>query len=535
MNTNWKIEAGMAQQKFDLLLGTVTPPEVYSTTMAGIHLTAQHVAPPTGSNILHIKWDLSATEAPVPAMYELEWVYSDDYQAAFSSSGASISTSISTKSVVNYDFRDNATRITTNKTSYDIPLVYKRGYISYRVRMLRPESNLYQTVKYSPWSNTTDSGRVGTGDGFYPIANPHLGDNTNWNYESSFAEEGKSKQVLGYFDGLLKSRQTLTRFSSRPTELIGAEKFYDYEGRVGLQTLPVPVANHPELSYLSNFTLNGTTAQPYKAADIDPITPIPLAALSTSAAAHTYYSSSNTLLGATGYSMIKALPDAEGYPLLQTHYDPDDPGRVRVQGGAGKELQLGKGHETSYYYSDPSQDEVDAYFGANIGAAKYYEKVVTRDPNKELSFSVSDNTGKPVMTGLMGFPDTANSTTLLNVDGVEPPSGNPTYESLFYGHPPTWNGTEETFSKTFFKEATGGSIKYTAFIAPFAPCWAGANPIQMAVPIQYGLTVQGEGQNPQVIIPTTTASPGGGSAPGPVVSAAPVLYWQIRRPFRWPA
>jgi RHS repeat-associated protein len=517
MKINWKVELGMVQQKFDINMSTGSPSAVYSSTMAGIQLNATHTAP-SGSNVLKIKWDVSTTEKPSPALYELEWVYVDNYAVAINNSTGAMM--VTEKATVPYDFRKNSTRIITSNTSFELPVVYKRGHIAYRVRLLRPDDATYKNTKYSPWSNTADSASVGTGNGFYKIDAGHLGDQSNWNYEASYAEEGKSKQVLGYYDGLLKSRQSLTRFSSRPNELIGAEKFYDYEGRVGLQTLPVPVPLTSSLAYIPGFALSATTNQPYTAADIDLLVPPGgsislLPGLHPNSAASKYYSPQNSLLGTPGYSMVKSLPDAEGFPLQQTHYLPDDPGRVRVQGSVGKELQLGKGHETGFYYEEPKQHELNPYFGVNIGKAGFYEKVITRDPNNEYSFSVMNNKGKPVMTGLMGFPDPANNTTLLNLDGVTAPTGPFPFSHLFYGRSPSWSGPDRSFNTTVFKEGSGGELNYLLRLHSFQPCTTQS--LWLSVPLEYNISYQGENQATATTVLTNTLAPLHGTVNGPLV------------------
>jgi RHS repeat-associated protein len=520
---NWIIEAGMVLQTFDLKLSNSK--EVYTQDMAAIILSPTSSLVP-GTNVLRVDWPLSPSQTPVPAMYELEWTFVDDYSASITDT--TLHVGAKSAGSLKYDFLANSSRIITNKTSYDLPLVYKRGYLLYRVRMLRPDSLNYLQTKYGPWSNTANTGYVNSTPDRYQISGAHLADNANWNFESSFAEDGKSKQVLGYFDGLLKSRQTLTRFSSRQNELIGAETIYDYEGRAALQTLPVPVMQVPNLSYIPSFALSATTQQPYSAADVDalvsPGASAPsLAALHATSAAAKYYSPQNQLLNTTGDTIIKAIPDAEGYPMMQTQFSPDDPKRVRRQGSAGKTLQLGKGHETSYYYSDPEQDELNKYFGANVGWSPFYEKVITRDPNQELSFSVLNNAGKPVMTGLMGFPDPGNGTTLLNLDSVSipaPAASLTTSELLSSSRPngakPAWSGTQRIFNKSVFREALGGSATLSVQIPAFRPC--SLSPRDINLPFQVGLSIQGEYDSLQttLLTPTTIMAPGG-SASGPII------------------
>ncbi len=51
----------------------------------------------------------------------------------------------------------------------------------------------------------------------------------NWQSSISFAEEGKRKVVVQYFDGGLRSRQTITE-RQRNNKTIAAGKLYDCQG-----------------------------------------------------------------------------------------------------------------------------------------------------------------------------------------------------------------------------------------------------------------------------------------------------------------
>ncbi|RYD53623.1 MAG: hypothetical protein EOP52_05675 [Sphingobacteriales bacterium] len=513
LRQNWALEAGIRQQKIDEKVPSNTIGNgqlpAYQITMNGIRLWADPaVSSTTPLAQLPIQWGvLDGTNrsvlSPEGAQYELEWTYVDDYEVTIDGSSGAIQ--IGTKSGVNYDFRGNATRIRTNKTSYTIPLVYKRGWIAYRVRMLRPLIPSLGRTLYSEWSNPADYGTPATGSGFYRIETAHRSDSSNWAYEASYAEEGKSKQVLSYFDGLMKNRQSLTQFQSRPQEIIGLEKFYDYEGRPALQTLPVPVIGATGLTYLSSFARRSGDNQPYQAADFDALTPGALPALSATSQAASYYAPQNPLLGTPGNSHIKAIPNAQGYPLIQTRTEAYDPSRIRVQGGAGSAFQLGNGHETRYLYADPEQEELNPFFGAGIGLARHYEKVITKDPNNEMSFSILNNAGQPVMTGLMGFPDPTNGRTLLNLDGVPTPASNNVTSNIFYGNPPLWDRNTRNLHKSFINEVVGGTLKYGVSVPAFQACTSSA--LQLSVPFDVQVRYRSEGQSAFTVLSSQAMTP----------------------------
>ena len=47
-----------------------------------------------------------------------------------------------------------------------------------------------------------------------------MSDSLNWEYTASFAEGGKYKHVASFYDGLLKNRQSITRFNSSLDKLL---------------------------------------------------------------------------------------------------------------------------------------------------------------------------------------------------------------------------------------------------------------------------------------------------------------------------
>src|SRR5690606_32919931 len=148
-------------------------------------------------NKLPLKWNLkgdyeNANLVATPANFELEWLYLDRYKV--SDVGAVSNKSISE---LDFEFRFNSTRVILVTNYFEIPLVYQEGYLVYRVRMVRPDSSLYKTPIYSPWTlpaaANLGSPHFTAGRHYYFISNSHKNDSLNWQYTISFAEEGKYK------------------------------------------------------------------------------------------------------------------------------------------------------------------------------------------------------------------------------------------------------------------------------------------------------------------------------------------------------
>ncbi|HWJ29267.1 MAG TPA: hypothetical protein VNS32_22195, partial [Flavisolibacter sp.] len=127
-------------------------------------------------------------------------------------------------------FKNNSTRVdlTFKQNSYRIPLFFHgKGTIYYRIRGIPYTASGRQDA---PWQN-------GNAD----ISNTYES-SLNWQATTSFAEEGKLKSVVQFFDGALKNRQTVTRDNSTNTTLT-VETIYDGEGRPAIQVLPTPKIN----------------------------------------------------------------------------------------------------------------------------------------------------------------------------------------------------------------------------------------------------------------------------------------------------
>ncbi len=372
----------------------------------------------TTSNELEIFWNY----IPGAEEYELEYTYIDNYD----SDGSEIAAAS-----LNWSFEFNSTRIRLVDNYYKFPLLYDRGYILYRVRPIgRGGVELNKDV-FGRWSSDQFSGTlVSTFLHKYQITGFQ---NLNYQLGITFSENGKRKDIVNYFDGSLRGRQTLTRSNSNE-KIIIADKIYDYEGRPAITTLPAPVAdpNAPKtLDFHPKFTTN-TTGDKYGQEDFDTGEGCDAnaAPMNTENGAALYYSPDNPVN--TGHHAY--IPDAEGYPFSQTEYEPDNTGRIRRQGGVGPVFQPkgnGTGRETRYYYGQPEQEQLDRLFGNDVGYAGYYKKNMVMDANRQVSVSYLDQTGKVVATALAGESpanmETTNDAPLSSVSIVaidECPEGN---------------------------------------------------------------------------------------------------------------
>jgi RHS repeat-associated protein len=337
--------------------------------------------------------------------YQLEWIYVNNY-------GTTGSTYLSTSRLLT-DFKNNSTRITTIANTYRISLTYEKGYIAFRARAVGRDYLDPETYMYSIWSEA-DTGRMSTvsANARYQVVNAHENDK-NWQYSSTFAEEGKKKEVISYFDGSLHNRQSVTKVNSDKNVIVG-ETLYDYQGRPAVNVLPVPVnfpncttsVVEPSLKYYERFNVNSDSAAYSKADfDVDDTTGTcnqSIPGMDTTSGASQYYSGNNP-----DKTFQQAfLPDAKLYPFSQVEYTPDNTGRVRSQSGVGEEFQLGSGHETKYLYGQPNQIQLDRLFGSEAGDASHYKKNTVIDANGQTSVSYLNQEGKTVATALAGNPPT---------------------------------------------------------------------------------------------------------------------------------
>lgn len=369
--------------------------ERYYTLSAGVP-TGLKYKTLTGNN-LPVYWNV----IPGAEEYELEWTHVDDF-----TNGSSPNAALNPATIVftnTEGFRFNSSRIITSSTYYEIPALYERGYILFRVRGVgRSASDSYLKNKYSLWSDqgTTYSTVAGfPQDHRYQISGHE--NKLNWQNSTSFAEEGKNKASVSYYDGTLRNRQVSTRMNSQQETIIG-ETIYDQQGRPAIQVLPVPSGQNT-LNYRPglNKDVNGGE---YNKDDFDNanscVEPAPpMSGTNPTDGAARYYSPNNS----NQSDENRLIPDAEGRPFTQTVYSPDNTGRIKAQSGVGSTHTINSEHETRYFYSKPSdQKELDRLFGAEVGEFERYKKNMVIDANGQISVSYLDPQGRVVATALAG-------------------------------------------------------------------------------------------------------------------------------------
>lgn len=321
-------------------------------------------------------------------------------------------------------FVNNNTRITTASAGYLMNIPYDSGFVLFRIRGaqihypdgVRWEGNWnYQASEASGTCSTCPSGVV--------FFNPHES-RLNWQYAATFAEEGKRKEVVSYFDGTLRNRQSVTIANSENKTVV-QETIYDALGRPTLSLLPAPT-NDSTIHFFRGFN-NNQAGTPYSFADLlYNNCATTAAAVSSSSGAGRYYSSSNEFLNKYYYAPY--IPAADGYPFSVTEYMADNTGRMKAQGGLGPTFQLGQGHATKYFYGKPSQTELDRLFGTEAGNASHYLKNMVVDPNGQISVSYLNAGGKTIATALAGsspvnmhpLPSGVSASTQVSNDLMQP-------------------------------------------------------------------------------------------------------------------
>ncbi|NQX98058.1 MAG: hypothetical protein HRT73_09290, partial [Flavobacteriales bacterium] len=313
--------------------------------------------------------------------YDLEWTFIDDYNSL----GANKL----------FSFNNNATRVAVTNNHYELPLVYEKGYILYRVRGVgRLEPDFIQRVEGRWSSEAFTYTQVSNYPNKYSVA-AHESDNFNWGYQAFFTENGVKGEGVSYFDGTLKNRQNISKLNTEDKVVI-QETFYDFQGRAAISVLPTPI-NERVFKYRSNFNLNQNSL-PYTSADFDEDGA--QSKMANSNGASNYYSPQNINKdGSNSY-----IPDANEFPFNQTVYTNDLTGRIKKQGGLGIEHKIGSGHESLSYYGKPLQNKLTKLFGTDVGFSSSYNETMVIDPNGQASVSVTDKSGRVIATSLAGNP-----------------------------------------------------------------------------------------------------------------------------------
>jgi hypothetical protein len=341
---------------------------------------------------LQLSWKaISGAEA-----YDVEWTYISDADLDNNNN-----LKLTASSHLNWNFDNNATRVTTTGNVYKISMIFPRGYIAYRVRAIGKKPPNLDVGYNCTWTSDTSATHI-----LSRYLHKYLVDSThahepllNWTYEADFAEEAKKKEIVNYFDGSDRKRQTVTRSNSNYQAIV-QENIYDYYGRQAVQVMPVP-ANSGIIHYFENFNRNQSHLA-YSPADFKGIscdTPGAAVMDSTTTGAARYYSQLNNFLALPEISYV---PKAFGYPFIQTEFMPDNTGRVSRMSGTGVTHKIGSNHETQYIYGVPDAAELDRLFGSEIGFASHYKKIIGIDANGQANLTYKDMSDNVIATALTG-------------------------------------------------------------------------------------------------------------------------------------
>lgn len=374
--------------------------------------------------------DLNWTTYDWATEYDLEWIWVDDYMIPDPLSPLNLYV---LPTNLDFSFHQNWERVTLKTNSYSISNVFEHGYVIFRVRGVGYSGPDYNHRVPANWSMPYQSGKVSVlnqshpDDYLYIDATKSHQQLKNWQYVVTYAEDGKRKEVISYFDGTLRSRQSVTMNNTESMAIV-AESFYDHAGRSAISTLPAP-AFSSVLGYYQSFTRNSAN-NPFAQDDFDRDeftsfcnTPSASITLNSNAGASKYYSSNNPEheIGIHQY-----LPDAQLYPYVHTEFMPDNSGRIRRQSGVGLTHSLAEGRATQYEYVTPEQEELDMLFGTNVGHSVNYKKDVVIDANGQGSISYLNASDKVIATALIGdAPDNmqslnTNVTTPMHVNLLQP-------------------------------------------------------------------------------------------------------------------
>jgi len=383
-------------------LGNTSEPKVSAAGLRSLSAAGMRSAADISGQQEVVSWDPQDPALQGYSQYDFEWTFYDDYSTVVAgiNNGSFVLSNTSLEGL----FKNNCSRVTIGLSSYQLNLIYSKGLVFHRVRGVsyNEATGVRQTGLWSYAGSYTG--------GWGVIAVTGHEEYINWQYNHSFAEEGKRKEVVSYFDGSLRNRQSVTLNNDiTGSRTIVQENVYDALGRATVNILPAPT-EETDIHYFHDFNTSAVTGRPYNFRDIEEAgvcAKLP-AAMSTSTGASQYYSANNPKKddNTNQYYFTKYIPDAQGYPFAVTHFTPDNTGRIRAQGGVGNVFQPGKpeadDHTTQYFYGKPQQDELDRLFGNEAGNASHYLKNMVIDANGQTSVSYVNASGKTVATALAG-------------------------------------------------------------------------------------------------------------------------------------
>ncbi len=328
--------------------------------------------------------DMPPDDAFSPDGYDVEWVlYEDEHELTYGTAQQAF---------------ENRTgvRMTTLQPYVEVDEILPDGTLYFRVRTRSFDPDETSHVQLGQWAYAAVDMKNQT--------NPEP--DMNWQRVSTYAEDGKKKHVVSFYDGLMKNVQVLTNYSSIGKTLV-AESKYDFEGRKVVDFLPVASPTddfvHREWNYF------GETADKfqYKSA-YDHGRQDPEGSYESSLAAD-YYNNSTDL----------GVPLAGAHPYTQIQYKNDGLGLPERQGGVGEQFKLFGGNTVNYFYGAASNKQLERLFGeGNFGSADHYRKNLVQDANGQVSVTYLDASGKTVATALAG-DNSDNLESLPSKPGTE--------------------------------------------------------------------------------------------------------------------
>ena len=340
---------------------------------------------------LEIRW----TPVQGAEYYDLEWLFLEfpEVPSSIESDHYPISGVPVDIADLNIDFK-NATRIRLSDNFYDLNLNYPRGYMLYRVRTVG-ENRHGQSIT-GDWTVAATHADLNGSNPEKCIAYKGNSSDLNWQYTAVYAEDGKRKELVSYFDGSLRSRQSLSVLNS-DNNVVADGVIMDQEGREVLTVLP-SVVSGTSLAYRNGLNKN-TNGDLYSWQDFDQGTYVlnPKAMGTTSAGAGKYYSPSNSI-STVGKDLI---PDAEGYPFSRVILSDDGLNRPIRSSGIGSEFKLGSDRDVENMYLSPAgSEELDKVFGSEVGTTGYTKRLRI-DQNEQIYVEYFDQDNRLIASSIV--------------------------------------------------------------------------------------------------------------------------------------
>jgi RHS repeat-associated protein len=474
------------------------------------------------SKQLKLSWDFT----PGQEEYDIEWTTADDsgdnaqlINAMLTAGGG---TSLSTNDL-DLLFHNNSTRVTVSTAQdYIISLMYNNKYILVRMRYVHYTQD---GIRINGDWNYTYEPVQGSQDYNYCIWTLDWNEpGLNWQYSAAFAEDGKKKEVISYFDGSLRGRQTVTLANNLSADVaIAQENIYDEFGRPIVSVLPTPYyesANTPSnLHFIPGLNLAQSTTNPYSVKNISSsATAVECEkqpdGMDAGSGASKYYSPNNELLTyaindqQNRYKKFNFfIPNANLYPFSVKQYTNDNTGRVRLQGGVGDAFQpqAAGSKTTKYYYGKPEQWELDQMFGNDVGYADHYLKNMVIDPNGQASISYINASGKTIATALSG--DLAPTSSLDQLSNIGQNVHNTT-ELLLKPDQFKFSSSDLTIkaNTTYLSSNPGAVATFNYNIAQIIDAYPATGP-NVSSSCYYNLTINITDDCGNAVLPTPITSP----------------------------